>query len=89
MPLSVRYSEIFIRKTGRKGIQLYREKEIIVTDEEKGGYEEFVVVDLISVTKGRYVFVVEGRRSCVGKAMSQCLLAMKDMRDKMIGHRFG
>ena len=71
----------FIRRTGRKGIQLRRVKQIVATDEEAGGFEEFVVVDLISVTEERYVLVVEGKRSSVGKAMKQCLLAMKDMRD--------
>ncbi|KAF8428711.1 hypothetical protein EV426DRAFT_711384 [Tirmania nivea] len=68
----------FIRKTGRKDLVLRSEKEIIATDKETGGYEEFVVVDLISVTEERFVFVVDGT---VGKAMRQCLLAMKDMRD--------
>ena len=67
-----------IRKTGRKGIRLRREKEIVATDEET---EEFVVVDLLSVTEESYVFVVEGKRSSVGKAMRQCLLAMEHMRD--------
>ena len=65
----------FIRRTGQKGIQLRREKEIAGIDEETGGYEEYVVLDLISVTEERYVFVVEGNRSPVRKAMKQCLLA--------------
>ena len=71
----------FIRRTQRKDVQLRRGKEIVATDEETGGFEEFVVVDLISVTEERYVFVVEGKRSSIGKAMKQCLLAMKDMED--------
>ena len=39
----------FIRRTGRKDIQLKCEKEIIPTDSEIGGEKEFVVVDMISV----------------------------------------
>jgi hypothetical protein len=71
----------FIRMTGRKSIQLRSEKEIVSTDGETGGTEEFVVVDLISVREERFIFVIEGKRSSIGKAMRQCLLAMKDMRD--------
>ena len=71
----------FIRRTGRKDIQLKCEKEIISTDSETGGEEEFVVVDMISVSQENFIFVVESKRSSVGKAMRQCLLAMKDMRD--------
>ena len=70
----------FICRTGRKDIQLKCEKEIISTDSETGGEEEFVVVDMISVGQENFIFVVESKSS-VGKAMRQCLLAMKDMRD--------
>ena len=43
-------------KTGRK-IRLAREKEIVSTDNETGGLEEFVVMDRISVTKEKSVLV--------------------------------
>lgn len=71
----------FIRTTQRKNISLRREKEIIGIDEETGGCEEFVMVDLISVTEEKFIFVIEGKRSSIGKAIRQCLLAMKDMWD--------
>ena len=72
----------FIRITGRKSIQLWREKEIISVDGETGGTEEFVMVDLVSVTKERFVLIVEAKSSSLGQAMRQCLVAMKDMGDK-------
>jgi len=71
----------FIRRTGRKDIQLKCEKDIISTDSEMGGEEEFVVVDVISVGQGNFILIVESRGNSVGKAMRQCLLAMKDMRE--------
>jgi hypothetical protein len=70
----------FIRMTGRKNLQLRSEKEIVSTDGETGGTEEFVM-DLISVTEENFVLIVEAKRSSIGKAMKQCLLAMKDARD--------
>lgn len=70
----------FRRKTGRC-IRLQREKEIVSVDSETGGTEEFVVMDLISVTKDRFVLVIEAKKASLGKAIKQCLLAMKDMKD--------
>ncbi|KAF8543477.1 hypothetical protein BDD12DRAFT_874574 [Trichophaea hybrida] len=40
--------------------------------------EEFVVIDLISVGEEKFIFIVEAKRSSLGLAMKQCLLAMKD-----------
>lgn len=71
----------FIRMTGRTSIQLRREKEIISVDGETGGTEEFVMVDLVSVTEEKFVFIVEAKRSSLGLAMKQCLLSMKDAWD--------
>ncbi|KAF8538492.1 hypothetical protein BDD12DRAFT_842333 [Trichophaea hybrida] len=71
----------FIRKTGRATVQLRSEKENISTDGQTGGTEEFAVLDLISVKDERFIFIVEAKRSSLGQAMKQCLLAMKDMRD--------
>ncbi|KAA8895995.1 hypothetical protein FN846DRAFT_893670 [Sphaerosporella brunnea] len=56
-------------------------------DGETGGYEEFVVVDMISVMEEVFVFVIESRRSSLGEAMKQCLLAMKDTSDNNGGGR--
>ncbi|KAI5799188.1 hypothetical protein DFH27DRAFT_559923 [Peziza echinospora] len=70
----------FRRKTGRD-VRLRREKEIISVTGETGGREEFVVVDLVTVGEEQFILMVEGKRSSLGQAMKQCLLAMKDMRD--------
>lgn len=71
----------FRRRTGRKSIQLRSEKVIALTDGETGGKEEFVVMDLISVTEERFVLVIEAKTSSLGEAMKQCLLAMRDAWD--------
>ncbi|KAF8538993.1 hypothetical protein BDD12DRAFT_883625 [Trichophaea hybrida] len=70
----------FTCRTGRD-IRLLREKEIVSMEFETGDTEEFVVVDLISVTEEKFVLVIEARRSSLRQAMKQCLLSMKDMRD--------
>ncbi|KAI5803265.1 hypothetical protein DFH27DRAFT_44381 [Peziza echinospora] len=71
----------FIRKTGRKTLRLRSEKELVSPDGETGGTEEFVIVDLISVEEESFILIVEAKRSSLGLAMKQCLLAMKDIRD--------
>lgn len=71
----------FRRRTGRKNMQLRSEKTIVSTDGETGGKEEFVVMDLISVTEEKFVLVIEAKTSSLGEAMKQCLLAMKDAWD--------
>ncbi|KAG0131727.1 hypothetical protein HOY82DRAFT_559295 [Tuber indicum] len=68
----------FRRKTGRQ-LELIREKEIISTYSETGGYEEFVGMDFIGIGSRRFVFVVEAKMSSIGQAKRQCLLALKDM----------
>ncbi|RPA91443.1 hypothetical protein L873DRAFT_1794845 [Choiromyces venosus 120613-1] len=68
----------FTRMMGRD-LRLRREKEIISVDSETGGYQEFVVVDMIGVGNRKFVFVLEAKKSSVGEAMRQCLLAMKDI----------
>ncbi|CUS10779.1 unnamed protein product [Tuber aestivum] len=68
----------FRRETGYQ-LELLREKEIIFTDSETGGYEEFVGMDFIGIGNRRLVFVVEAMRSSIGQAKKQCLLALKDM----------
>ncbi|KAF8534297.1 hypothetical protein BDD12DRAFT_896351 [Trichophaea hybrida] len=50
----------FRRKTGRR-IALLREKEIISLDSETGGYEEFVAMDMISITEQNFILVIEAR----------------------------
>lgn len=70
----------FTDRVGRK-IRLEREKEIISTDEETGGYEEFVVIDRISVTEEKFLIIIEAKSRSLGEALKQCCLAMKDARD--------
>ncbi|KAG0638807.1 hypothetical protein HOY80DRAFT_965850 [Tuber brumale] len=72
----------FRRKTGRD-ICLLREKQIISVDWMTYGYEEFVLVDLIGM-KGhqKFVFVMGAKKSSLGEAKRQCLLAMKDIGDR-------
>lgn len=54
-------------------------------DEERGGYEEFVVVDRIDIMEERYILIIEAKRELLGSAMGQCLLALKDMGDRNHG----
>ncbi|RPA93365.1 hypothetical protein L873DRAFT_1748747 [Choiromyces venosus 120613-1] len=70
----------FRHKTGRK-LRLRREKEITAVDSETGGYQESIMMDLIAVGSRKFVFLVEAKRSSLGEAKRQCLLAMKDMGD--------
>jgi len=65
-------------KLGRK-IRLRREKKITAMDGLYGGFQEFVTVDLIGVGKTKFIFVVEAKRTTLGQAKIQCLLAMRDM----------
>ncbi|RPA99337.1 hypothetical protein L873DRAFT_1828058 [Choiromyces venosus 120613-1] len=61
-----------------------KKKKIISEDSETGGHEE-LVVDVISLTKEKYILIVEAYRESLGAAMAQCLLAMKDMGDSNQG----
>ncbi|RPB22785.1 hypothetical protein L211DRAFT_765697, partial [Terfezia boudieri ATCC MYA-4762] len=38
-------------------------------------------VDFIELKRKEYILIVEAKRSSVGQAMKQCLLAMRDMHD--------
>lgn len=38
-------------------------------------------MDMIEVTGQSFIFVIEAKRSSLGEAMKQCLLAMKDIQD--------
>ncbi|KAG0634855.1 hypothetical protein HOY80DRAFT_1140366 [Tuber brumale] len=71
----------FKRKTGRN-LRLQREKEIVASDAVTGGYQEFVMLDMIGVGNRKFVFVVEAKKSSLGGAKRQCLLSMKDMGDR-------
>lgn len=75
----------FRRKARRKSLHLRSEKEIVSTDGETGGTEEFVVVDLILVTEEKFVFIVEAKRLSLRQATRQCLLLMEGTRDNNTG----
>ena len=64
-----------------RDIRLRREKKIVSVDGETGRKEEFVMMDVVSVTERNYVLVVEGKTGSVGEAMKQCLLSMRDLWD--------
>jgi len=51
---------------------------VLSRDAQTGGYEEFVMVDVLSLDDTKYGFLVEAKKSCLGEAKRQCLLAMKD-----------
>jgi hypothetical protein len=72
----------FSDATGRDGLRLKREKHIISTDSTTHGYQEFVVVDRISVLQKKFVLVIEAKKESISQAMKQCLLALKDMSEK-------
>lgn len=46
---------------------MQRERKIISVDDKTGGYDEFVVVDVISVMEEKFVFIVEAKRSSLGR----------------------
>ena len=75
----------FIYRTGRDTVQLYRERQLVSVDSKTGGYEEFVVLDRISVTEAEYILIIEAKTVSLGAAMGQCLLALKDMGDSNHG----
>ncbi|KAF8435259.1 hypothetical protein BGX38DRAFT_1145658 [Terfezia claveryi] len=82
--------ESFILRTGRENVKLLAEKKIFSKDSETGGEEEIVIVDLIQVRREDFILIVEAKRSSLGQAMKQCLLAMKDMCDNNdVGEVFG
>ena len=77
--------EEFIYRTARNKVKLVREKKIVSEDLETGGFEKFVVVDRISVTEEKYIFIIEAKREPLGAAMKQCLLSMKNLGDSNYG----
>ncbi|KAF8416251.1 hypothetical protein EV426DRAFT_578791 [Tirmania nivea] len=71
----------FKEKAPRKRVTVMREKQVVSEDSEVGGFEEFVVMDVISIMAERNILIFEAKRESLGAAMGQCLLAMKDLRD--------
>lgn len=70
----------FRRRAGRD-VRLRREKRIFSSDSTTGGYEDFVIMDEVSPMEENFVLVVEAKKTSLGRAVGQCLLAVKDMRD--------
>ncbi|KAF8470077.1 hypothetical protein BDZ91DRAFT_761385 [Kalaharituber pfeilii] len=72
--------EYFTHKTKRRGVQLRSKKEIVSQENQTGGAEESVtIVDLIELESENFMLIVEAKRSSLGQAFKQCVLAMKDM----------
>lgn len=69
----------FKDKEKKESIVLRREKEIIATDSKTGRNKDFVIIDIISVTKERFVLIIEPKN--LGDSMKQCLLSIKDAYD--------
>jgi len=65
----------FMASSGRQGLRLRTEKEIVSKDGETGGTKEITYED------EEFILVVEAKRSSLGQALKQCLLALKDMGD--------
>ena len=82
--------DTFILRTGRENVQLRSEEGIVSTDSEADGEGEFAFVDLMQVRIEEFILIVEAKRSSLGQAMKQCLLAMKDMHDNnSVGEVYG
>lgn len=78
----------FKHKSKRGGLKLHKEKEILSVDEETGGCEEYVVMDLIKSStaiseerEGTFVLVVveAKQQSTFAAAFRQLLLTLDDM----------
>ena len=67
----------FRERTDRKGIQLFREKQLIAEDKETGGCEELVVVDWIEVEVQKNILIIEAKGESLRAVMGQCLLAVE------------
>ncbi|KAF8456127.1 hypothetical protein BDZ91DRAFT_745830 [Kalaharituber pfeilii] len=74
----------FKRNTGHHNVKIQREKHTIPTDSERDEDEEFVVtIDEIYVTEEKFILIVETKRLYLAEALKQCLLAMKDMGNRI------
>ncbi|KAG0130303.1 hypothetical protein HOY82DRAFT_609505 [Tuber indicum] len=71
---------LFKRETKRK-LRVSREKEIISKDSSTSGMEEFVIMDIISYNRKKFVLVAEAKKVSLGEARKQCFLSLKDMWD--------
>ena len=71
----------FMVSSGRQGLRLRTEKDIVSKDGETGGTEAVVVIDRITYDDEKSILVVEAKRSSLGQALKMCLLVLKDMGD--------
>ncbi|KAG0128420.1 hypothetical protein HOY82DRAFT_541260 [Tuber indicum] len=67
-------------ETGRN-LLLRREKVNIAASSKMRGFWKIVKMDFIRVGNKMFGFVVEAKKSTVGQAKKQCLLALKDIGD--------
>jgi len=68
----------FFKHHTARNLRLRRDKEIVSVDSAIGGYEEFLVMDRISVGEKNPVLIVEATRK-------QCFLSMRDMQENKGG----
>ena len=67
--------------TTTENVRLQSQKEIVSTDGKTGDTQEVVFVDRTTYKKEKFILVVESKRSSLGQALKQCLLALKGTRD--------
>ncbi|PUU79528.1 hypothetical protein B9Z19DRAFT_1125034 [Tuber borchii] len=79
----------FQHKTGRS-VRLRRDKEILSEESEMGDREEYLTMALILVDGQELILVIGAKECFVEEAIKQCLLTMKDMRDRNgVGEVYG
>ena len=76
----------YVRKKTKCMIRLARGKEIVSVDNDM---EEFVALDIISVSEEKFVFIAGATPSAFGQAKKLVLLSMKDARDNGGGTIYG
>lgn len=74
------------KRTTKRNLLLRREKEIVATDTNTGGNQEFACIET-GTENDDFVFVVEAKRAKLASAKVQCLLALRDMSDNNGGGR--
>ena len=70
----------FKHNTGRI-LRLRREKEILSIDSATSSYEEFIMMDCISLGEMNFMLIVEAKKVSLGEARKQCFLSMRDMQE--------
>lgn len=72
---------MFKNQENQENLKLRREKKIISVDKESGGFEEFVIIDLVNIRDEVPVLIIECKRNSIRECFKQCILALKDVFD--------